>query len=262
MTRLLAVDIDGTLVARDGRGAKEAREPFAHLQAHGVSIAIATGRMVQSAAQIFAETGVTAGHIIALNGAELWGYPLGPKALWQRAIDPQHARRAVEICLALGAEVQGYVEGDLRILRRTERTEAYAHRTRVTSHLVDIGGIAQSPQKLLALLPPQETGSLLEALRRELGAELDCFRSEPDFVEIVPSGVQKGAALNTLAGMLGIELSDVAAAGDAENDLEMLRSVGRPFAPQTASPAVLALGPEIGPPPPDLVAAIAAALTR
>ncbi len=260
MTRLLAVDLDGTLMARDGRGAREAQAPFARLRAQGVEIAIATGRMVQSAAQIFAETGAEAGHIIALNGAELWTYPLGEKAIWQRAIEERAARRAVDICLARGAEVQGYVEGDLRILQRTAQTEAYARRTRVPSHLVDLAGISASPQKLLALLPPDETGALIDDLTRELGGELHCFRSEPNFVEIVPPGVHKGVALAALAEVLGIGLDEMAAAGDAENDVEMLKAVGRPFAPRTAAAAVLALRPELGPPPPDLIAAIAEAI--
>ncbi len=250
------------MIAKDGRGAKEAREPFARLRDRGVRIAIATGRMVQSAAQIFAETGVPEGHIIALNGAELWAYPLGEKAIWQRAIAPDAARRAVEICLNRDAEVQGYVEGDLRILQRTAQTEAYARRTRVPSHLVDVAGISESPQKLLALLPPDETLALIDDLRRELGGALDCFRSEPNFVEIVPRGVHKGVALAALADKLGLQLRDVAAAGDAENDVELLRAVGRPFAPSTAAQAVLALKPHLGPPPPDLMAAIADEILR
>jgi Cof subfamily protein (haloacid dehalogenase superfamily) len=262
VTRLLATDLDGTMISRDGRGAREARAPFARLQSRGVQIAIATGRMVQSAAQILAETGVESGHIIALNGAELWRYPLEQRALWQRAIDPGTALRAVEICLRHGAEVQGYVEGDLRILQRTAQTEAYARRTRVASHLVDLQGIAASPQKLLALLPPDATGVLIEDLSQQLGGSLDCFRSEPNFVEIVPPGVHKGVALKALAEILGMSLDEVAAAGDAENDVEMLRTVGRPFAPETAAPAVRALDPELGPPPPDLIAAIAEAILQ
>lgn len=262
MIRLLAVDLDGTLVAKDGRGPREAREPFARLRAHGVEIAIATGRMVQSAQQIFADAGVERGYIVALNGAELWSYPLGKEPLWQRAIDPDAARRAVEICLAHHAEVQGYVHGELRILQRTPQTEAYARRTRVPSHLVAVPQLAASPQKLLALLAPEKTGGLLHALRAALGGALDCFRSEPNFVEIVPPGVHKGVALAALADRLHLPLSDVAAAGDAENDVEMLRAVGRPFAPQTAAQAVLALGPELGPPPPDLMTAIAEEILR
>ena len=262
MIRLVAIDLDGTLIARDGRGAQEAREAFASLGRSGVELAIATGRMVQSATQVLAETGVEKGYIIALNGAELWAFPTGPAPLWQRSIAASAARRAVAICLGMGAEVQGYVGGELRILRRTERTEAYARRTRVEARLVDEEGMAEEPQKLLALLAPEATGPLMEALRAALTDEIACFRSEPDFVEIVPPGVDKGAALKTLAGRLGLALAEVAAAGDGENDIEMLRAVGHPFAPRTAAAAVRALGPRLLPPPPDLAAALAREIGR
>lgn len=260
MIRLLALDLDGTLIARDGSGAREAQGALGRLAEQGVEIAIATGRMVQSAEQILRDMGVGRGYVIALNGAELWSFPLGDEPLWQRSIAADTARRAVEICLGIGAEVQGYVHGQLRILRRTARTEAYARRTRVAAHLVDIERMAEEPQKLLALLDPQATTQLMEILRLELGQEITCFRSEPDFVEIVPPGVHKGVALKALAERLGVPLSEVAAAGDGENDVEMLQMVGHPFAPSSAAAAVRALGPRLLPPPPGLVPALAAAV--
>ncbi len=262
MIRLVAVDLDGTLIARDGRGAREAREPFALLARQGIELAIATGRMVQSAALVFEDAAVARGFIIALNGAELWAYPPGPAPLWQRAIDPSAARRAIEICLGAGAEVQGYVQGEMRILQRTARTEAYARRTRVPAHLVDTERMSERPQKLLALLEPEETGQLIERLRLELGGQIECFRSEPDFVEIVPAGVDKGAALEALAERLGLSLAEVAAAGDGENDVEMLQVAGRAFAPRTAAAAVTRLEPFLLPPPPDLAQALAEELVR
>ncbi len=262
MTRLVAVDLDGTLIARDGRGALEAREPFAELARRGIEVAIATGRMVQSAMLVFQDAGVEHGYIIALNGAEVWSYPSAAGPIWQRAIEPPAARRAVEICLQAGAEVQGYVQGELRILRRTARTEAYARRTRVPAHLVAEEGMSEGPQKLLALLDPSATGLLMDRLRNDLAGRIECFRSEPDFVEIVPPGVDKGVALRALAERLGMPLTEVAAAGDAENDIEMLQAVGRAFAPRTAAAAVIKLAPVLLPPPPGLAEALARELTR
>lgn len=259
---MLALDLDGTLIARDGRGAAEAREPLRRLSKQGVRIAIATGRMMQSARQIFAELGISEGHIIALNGAELWTYPAMDRPLWQRSIAPEAARKAIGICLRAGAEVQGYVLGELRILRRSARAEAYARRTRVLPHLVDEETMADSPQKLLALLSPEGTDPLIKALQSKLGDDLRCFHSEPDFVEIVAPGVHKGAALRALGEILGVSSEETAAAGDGENDVEMLRSVGRAFAPETAADAVKALAPQILPPPPDLAIALCEALTR
>jgi Cof subfamily protein (haloacid dehalogenase superfamily) len=258
LIRLLALDLDGTLIARDGSGAREARDALGRLAEQGIEIAIATGRMVQSATQVLHDMGVVHGYVIALNGAELWPFPTSEEPLWQRAIAADAARRAVEICLGAGAEVQGYVKGQLRILRRTSRTEAYARRTRVTAHLVDVARMAEEPQKLLALLDPRATGPLMELLRLELGPEIACFRSEPDFVEIVPPGVHKGVALQALAERLGLPLSEVAAAGDGENDVEMLQMVGHAFAPTSAAAAVRALGLRLLPPPPELAAALAA----
>lgn len=51
-------------------------------------------------------------------------------------------------------------------------------------------------------------------------------------------GVNKGAALNFLTKYLGVDLSEVLAFGDQENDLEMLKLSGKSIAMENAAPAV------------------------
>jgi Cof subfamily protein (haloacid dehalogenase superfamily) len=62
--------------------------------------------------------------------------------------------------------------------------------------------------------------------------------SKPNYLEIVPIGVDKAKALVKLANSLGIELSQVAALGDGQNDIEMLREAGLGIAMGNASDAV------------------------
>jgi hydroxymethylpyrimidine pyrophosphatase-like HAD family hydrolase len=50
--------------------------------------------------------------------------------------------------------------------------------------------------------------------------------SKSNYLEIIPPGVNKAKAVAELAQTLGVELSQVAALGDGENDVEMLKEVG------------------------------------
>jgi hydroxymethylpyrimidine pyrophosphatase-like HAD family hydrolase len=62
--------------------------------------------------------------------------------------------------------------------------------------------------------------------------------SKPNYLEIIPVGVNKANALATVAQSLEVELSQSAAIGDGLNDLEMLREVGLGIAMGNASETV------------------------
>jgi haloacid dehalogenase-like hydrolase len=62
--------------------------------------------------------------------------------------------------------------------------------------------------------------------------------SKPNYLEILPIGVNKAKALVKLANTLGVKLSQVAALGDGPNDVEMLTEAGIEIAMGNASEAV------------------------
>lgn len=258
----MAVDLDGTLITPEGGGAAEARQAFAPLIAAGIEICIATGRMAESAAQLLAEMGVHRAHIIALNGAEVWNFPMRARPLRRRTIPARVARQVRALCSGAGAEVQGYVQGELRLTELTERARRYAERTRLSPRLVDPSGITDRPQKLLALIDPDRRDALLQELLARFSGAVSAYGSEPDFIEIVPPGVDKGEALRWLCGRLGIGLGQVYAAGDAQNDLAMLRIAGFPFAPVSATEEVRGIARLLLPAPPRLAAALAREVLR
>jgi hypothetical protein len=62
--------------------------------------------------------------------------------------------------------------------------------------------------------------------------------SKPNYLEILPVGVNKAKALTQVAVVFGLELSEVAAVGDGPNDLEMLSEAGFAIAMGNASDRV------------------------
>lgn len=262
MRRLLAVDLDGTLITADGRGAKEAGEAFRPVVEAGIRICIATGRMAESAAKLLPEMGLEKAHIIALNGAEIWRFPMRGRPMRRVHIRSGVARAVLACCRQAGAEVQGYVRGELRILERTGRAMDYAARTRVSPHLCTERELTDRPQKLLALIEPGRRDRLMHDILREFPGGVDAYGSEPDFIEIVPPGVHKGIALAWLSERLLVRMEDVYAAGDAENDLGMLRAVGHAYAPVAATMEVRDVAESLLPAPPGLAAALAEKVLR
>ena len=69
---------------------------------------------------------------------------------------------------------------------------------------------------------------------------LSVYRSEPFFIEIMPRGVDKGAAIAGLIERLGLEREDVIACGDGLNDLTMIKYAGLGVAMGNAQPEIKA----------------------
>ncbi|NEC93083.1 HAD hydrolase family protein, partial [Streptomyces sp. SID12501] len=68
-TRLVALDVDGTLMSYDGVISAEVRQGVAALVEAGVHVVVATGRAVHSATRVAADLGLTTGYVVASNGA-------------------------------------------------------------------------------------------------------------------------------------------------------------------------------------------------
>ena len=62
----------------------------------------------------------------------------------------------------------------------------------------------------------------------------------PNWVDVVPHGVNKATAIKVLADALHITMDEICAFGDSENDIEMLSCVGYPVVVANASPAAKA----------------------
>jgi len=65
---------------------------------------------------------------------------------------------------------------------------------------------------------------------------LDFVKPLPNWVDVVPHGVNKATAIQKLTGQMGITTDEVCAFGDGENDVEMLQSVGYPVVVANGSP--------------------------
>jgi HAD superfamily hydrolase (TIGR01484 family) len=85
--------------------------------------------------------------------------------------------------------------------------------------------LADDPHKLLVIGAPERVQALA---RRVADARLPvhAVQSEPTYLEILPPGVSKGAALAPMLGALGLPAAAVIAVGDNWNDLEMIEAAG------------------------------------
>lgn len=233
----MALDVDGTLLSREGDLTDATRAAVDRVVASGVGVALATGRTFRSTQPVWDALGLPAGYAVTQNGAEcVWYDPAAGthQAFGRIVFDPGPAARAalrMNPALALAVERNGgylvnrpFPAGDLI--------------GPVT--IVSLDDLIAAP--VTRLIVRDEAGSEegIDALAGSLGLhDVQYYVGYTAWLDICPKGVSKAAGLEQVCGRAGIAATDVLAVGDGRNDVEMFAWAGRGVAMGDAPPEVL-----------------------
>lgn len=238
MIRLVAIDLDRTLLRSDLSISPANRDALARAQRVGARVVVATGRMFRSARQAVSDLR-TDMPIAAYNGA-LIRMSESRETLHSLPIDPVDGERVVRFMWDWGFVFQAYFDDELYVPRMTSASGGYSSKYGVEAHLMsDIDEFARRPSlKYLVIDEPGRIDLARQALERIIGPNLRIMSSLPEMLEIVDSRVSKGQALRHLARHFGIDMAQTMAIGDSENDIDMLREAAIGVAVSGASSEV------------------------
>lgn len=223
---MIVADIDGTLVTGDRQITPGVREAVRTVQARGVRVCLATGRMWQSAEPYFRRLGADPPAIL-YNGGLVFDFTTGT-VLREVHLDYEQARAVLEILRGI-PEVQPHLYVDNRVYTGQANVLTDRYRRKDGLQVEEVGDLVQflprNPMKILIIgaRPDLERAA---ALIRRLPLPINLVFSEETYMEIIPIGSSKGVALQFVAQHLGIPLKAVIAVGDNLNDLEMIQLAG------------------------------------
>jgi Cof subfamily protein (haloacid dehalogenase superfamily) len=235
--RLLVLDIDGTLAGTSNQVSQRVLDTIRQVQQRGVEVAIATGRMYQSAVRFHQTVGSTL-PLMAYQGA----FIKDPLTQILHRHTPLPRNLALELLAYLAPleaqeelSIHLYIDDELHVRAIIEDTEAYAARSGIRPVAAgDLVKLLEANAKLetTKLLTLSANTTLLTDLLDKLGQryptdELYLTRSVEYFVEATHPLANKGAAVKFLAEeMLDLKPDQVMTVGDNFNDLEMLHYAG------------------------------------
>ncbi|WP_370250369.1 HAD family hydrolase [Nocardioides sp.] len=239
--RLVATDLDGTLLRSDGTLSDYTRRVIAATDEAGVPVVFVTGRPLRWMHHLWDAVGAH-GLAILGNGAIVFDVAAREvRTLHGFAPDPGLAVaeriRAAVPGVELGLEdLEGLlVENGFEGHRAGVRVGPFAEHWRAPA------------VKLLArhtTMPPEE---LQAAVVAAVGDDATATWSMPGLVEISAAGVTKAFALARVCAELGIDAADVVAFGDMPNDLPMLGWAGTGIAVANAHEQVRAAADRTAP---------------
>lgn len=242
MIKLIVTDLDGTLLPTGTEISPENIEAAQKAAAAGVTVTVATGRMYRAALPVAKNLGVDA-PIITYNGALI--RTVSGKTLYSSYLAPELIRQVLAFVEKQGWYMQTYSRDCLYYPERCLQSDRYEAAQLVQGEAVGWQGLRERTEEVTKLLcvteNSEETEQRIATLKEHFGDTIDIVRSSAYYAEIVNKGVSKAAGVRKLAEVLGVDISETMALGDAENDISMLKAAGLSVAMGNAVPEVKAL---------------------
>ena len=245
LPRLVATDLDGTLVRSDGTVSDYTRDVLVAVEELGVPVVFVTGRPLRWTEVVFEYVG-SHGLAIVSNGALVWDVARDVPRL-TRHID---AGTALEVSGLLRAAVPGTTFA-VESLEGIDLEPAFMERAALPA------GARRAPVEELFDRPALKLLARHEELDAETFWELAeevvqgrlviTWSSSSALLEISAAGVTKASTLATVCAGLGVGPTDVIAFGDMPNDLPMLTWAGTSYAMADAHPTVIKAADHVAP---------------
>jgi hydroxymethylpyrimidine pyrophosphatase-like HAD family hydrolase len=246
--RLIAIDVDGTLLDSSGRIGARTRAAVCAAAAAGCLIVLATGRRLRTAQPVAEALGCSP-VLVCSQGATLWR---NGRLLYHQHLSVLASRQVIEAHRACGVPVVVFgnaatdatrdiifVDGDWGA---NPRLRAYIERNAVWVRPYDEGCLTAGPVQTITLDHVERLRRLCEELERQPQARA-LYRviysvtqlAGGGAVEVLHPSVSKATALEFLCREVGISRHEVLAIGDNVNDVEMLQFAGLGVAVANAS---------------------------
>ena len=236
MIKLIASDMDGTLLDENAHVPEETYELIRKLRTRGVSFAASSGRRYDTLCEFFAPV-VDDMDFVASNGCQVY-------------VDGVMVDREVYSHAAIKRLERTVLKFDCLHLVLFDRTSSFLYDdTDVYEREIDKD--LPAPRRIYETPGPQvniikasvyvSDGTVMDmsyALARELGEDFVFAPSGRKWVDVMQRGVSKATGIRQVMEAHGVSADEVAAFGDSMNDYEILRMVGMPIAMENGRSAI------------------------
>ncbi len=238
--RLIAVDMDGTLLNGNKEVTPRTRSAMLAAAERGAAVTLCSGRPMQGLeSYLYLVSGDVP--VVTYNGGVVLT-ARGRKVLFSRTLEPAAAVEIARRGLSRGAAVIVWAGERLYVSELSGRTEAYGRLSGSEGLLfgeASLEGIAEKGiVKIIWMDSPERTEEHLACAESEPVRGSRAVVSAPPLLEFMDASVSKAEGLRIAAGYCGVSREEIMAVGDNYNDLDMLLYAGLGVAMGNAPEAV------------------------
>ena len=238
MYKLIATDMDGTLLNSEVCIPKSNIDAIIEVQKKGIKFVLATGRptFATFASAKILQMDTYGGYIISNNGGEIIDCKTNQR-LFSQGIDKLDVIALYNFANENGLTFLTYNDGKIYTNSIDEYSSIEGNFT--GADMIEIDDINnldfEQIIKCMLLSSPDRVKELQQEMNSSHFSDKLFFAvSHPSFLEVVNKNVNKGVAITKLLEILNIDKSESISAGDSYNDLPLLENTGLKVAPYNA----------------------------
>lgn len=246
--KILFVDLDGTMLTDTKEITPENLAAIERATALGHAVVVTTGRPLISTAFQLEKLGLTTPgcYAITSNGALIFDAH-NKETIFYQGVHRDCIREAFDEAYRFGIHPQTYTDRGVLCEHDNPEIQYYAKSNHIPFELTDnvMQVLDKDPIKMLFI--DLHDRSKLERFREHMTPwaqknHMDMFFSCDQYLEFLPEGINKGSGVRFISDYLGVSYENTLAAGDAENDITMLKAVKTPCVMKNARPEMYAYG--------------------
>ncbi|MDO5539496.1 MAG: Cof-type HAD-IIB family hydrolase [Eubacteriales bacterium] len=228
-TKILFVDMDGTLLNDQKEITAGNRRAIEAALAAGHKIVISTGRATASAIRLAQRLSLTSDgcYAITYNGGCIYDL-YHKKSIYRKTISKDNLRLILDAARQFGIYAHTYSENEILTEHDTPTLHRYAHNTQMSYLAVnDVCDLLPDGSEKIIVIDYHDHQHLVDfqkSVSDLIIGKADTFFSCDEYLEVVPCGVSKGSAIRLFCEYLEIPVENTVSAGDAQNDIAMLET--------------------------------------
>lgn len=240
---LLVLDLDGTLTTSDKTISPKTKEAIMKLQEAGKKVVLASGRPTPGIVPLAKELELEkyGSYILSFNGGCIINCA-NNEIVYEAHVDHKHVSKLYDVAYKYGVNLSTY-NGDIVYtgFEPNEQTRLECRVCHLTATVLDnfVEEIDFPMNKLLVAGDADKLAKMEIELKEYFKDELNIYRSEPYFIEVMPPMIDKAYGLSKMLEILGIKREEMICCGDGFNDLTMIEYAGLGVAMANAQQVVL-----------------------
>jgi hypothetical protein len=239
MYKLVAIDMDGTLLNDEGKISDRTKTAIKKATAQGVKIVLNSGRPIEGLMPYLKQLGLDTqeDYVVGFNGAIVQNVATR-EVLFSQGLTGKDLAYLYSLAKKIGSNIHAFSKEGCITPKMSPYSQVEADLNSIPVLEIDYDTVADDAYiAKIMLIDPQE---ILEANIKKLPSEVydryTVVRSTPFFLEFLHTEVNKGAGIAALAENLGIAQQEVICIGDAGNDMHMIEYAGLGVAMGNAIP--------------------------
>ncbi len=227
MYKLLALDLDGTLLKNGSKISKKVKESIKRLRDKGIKVILVSGREPRSISKFAKELNLEE-YIIALNGAIITDSKI-KQILFRKDIEIEVSKEIITLSEGKSIQSMLFIEDKIYTSKEGPYLELFKQYTDTPVEIVGNLSHFYKEYKVGKIILADEYDVLKEAKNRlgnKFKKSINIDFSKPYFLEIYNFNTSKGIMLERIADHYGIDRNEVVAIGDGENDISMIEYAG------------------------------------